>query len=239
MAKIDKLLDPERAAPLVRAYYKGVEGPDGAVHTFAGSRFETLARGGHRADAADEITYDDLGAVTLLGVEVPPNTALRLLGPDARAVSALLRSLPRLQRISGVEVEALDDPDQPARQLWDLLRSMDGMGPAKVSKLMARKRPHLIPVYDGVVGQVLGPVDGHWRRVHAIATDHAHTLAAIRREAGVASNVSLLRVLDVTIWMRSEGAREAKAATGVDLLASPSAKKPKKKAKKSKAAKKA
>jgi hypothetical protein len=203
VAKLGKVLDPSTAAPLVRAYYKGV---DGVAYT--GAKFDTLARGGHRADAADDITYDDLVAVTLLGAEIPPEAALRLLGPDARAVSSLLRGLPRLQRLASVDVDELHEPDHPATQLWTLLRT--DLDKATASKLMARKRPHLIPVWDPVIGRELGPVKGHWRRVHAIATDHAHTLAAIRREAGVASGVSLLRILDVTLWMRGTAAAAKK-----------------------------
>jgi hypothetical protein len=204
MGKLGKVLDPSTAAPLVRAYYKGDDGV-----TYTGAKFDTLARGGHRADAADEITYDDLVAVTLLGSEVPPEAALRLLGPDARAVSAQLRGLPRLQRLASVDVDELHDPDHPAQQLWSLLRV--DLDKSTASKLMARKRPHLIPVWDPVIGRELGPVKGHWRRVHDIATDHAHTLAAIRREAGVASGVSLLRILDVTLWMRGTAAAKKKS----------------------------
>ena len=43
VAKLDKLLDPDVAAPLVRAYYKGVELPDGSLFTYSGAKFDTLA----------------------------------------------------------------------------------------------------------------------------------------------------------------------------------------------------
>jgi hypothetical protein len=219
MAKIEKLIDPETSAPLVRAYYKGVEWGEGGLFSFSGAKFETLARGGHRADAAEEITYDDLVAVTMLAVEVPAHTALGLLsGPEGRAVTSQLRAIPRLQRLGGVDVEELYDPENPANQLWELLGSMKGMGRTTRSKLMARKRPHLIPVWDSVIGEAMGTRDDHWRWTHEIATEHAHTLAAIRREAGVASGVSLLRILDVTLWMRGAGAGQVKKGTGVDLL---------------------
>lgn len=230
MARLEKLIDPALAARLVNAYYKGVDRPDGDPFTFSGAKFDTLARGGYRADAADEITYDDLVAVTMLNVEVPPHTALKLLNEaEGRAAASHLRGIPRLQKLASLDVEELHHDDHPAIQLWRLLRT--GMGKATASKLMARKRPHLIPVWDSVIGRELGPIDDHWRRVHAIATNDAHTLAAIKRDAGIQSNTSLLRVLDVALWMRGAGAAQVKAATGIDLLATS---KPKKKAKKAK-----
>lgn len=48
----------------------------------SGSRFEFLAGGGNRAETADRITLDDLGAATLLAVDVPGDVALKLLGGD-------------------------------------------------------------------------------------------------------------------------------------------------------------
>jgi hypothetical protein len=232
MAKIDEYLDPAVAVPLVRAYFKGVEREGDPPFTFTGARFDSLARGGHRADAADTLTYDDIVAVSLLGVDIPARASLRFLGPDARRVASLLRGLPRLQRLADVDVDALHEPDHPAMQLSTLLRSEPGIGSTKASKLMARKRPHLIPVYDSEVGAALGPVEGHWRRVHEIVTEHGAALAEIRKAAGVSSAVSLLRVLDVAVWMRQAGAAEVRAGTGVDLLPPREPKKKKKKKKK-------
>jgi Family of unknown function (DUF6308) len=54
-----------------------------------------------------------------------------------------------------VDVEIVDvDPqklsaESPAGQLWELLRgARDGVGPTRTSKLLAAKRPRLLPIWD-------------------------------------------------------------------------------------------
>ncbi len=232
--KVDDYLDPEVAVPLVRAYFKGVERDGDAPFEFTGAKFDSFARGGNRAETADRITADDIVAANLLGVDLPARASLRLLGPDARRVTTLLRQLPRAQRLADADINALYEPEHPATALWDLLRNDADLGPTKASTLLARKRPHLIPVFDPTIRSALGPIKGHWRRVHDIVTEHGTTLGAIRRDAGVAANVSLLRVLDVAVWMRATGADQVERATGANLLAPA---KPKKKAKAKKAKK--
>lgn len=80
------------------------------------------------------------------------------------------------------------------------------MGPTRVSKLLARKRPRLLPVSDSFVEPVLGPIELHWQNAHTAMSDAARrkTLRRIRQRAN-ASDISLLRILDVTIWMRDRG----------------------------------
>lgn len=48
----------------------------------------------------------------------------------------------------------------PAHTLWGVLRADDaprwGIGTTTASKILHRKRPHLIPIWDVVIGQVIG-----------------------------------------------------------------------------------
>lgn len=47
----------------------------------------------------------------------------------------------------------------PASLVWQLeqaLRTVPSVGRTTASKLIARKRPRLYPIYDAVVGNVLG-----------------------------------------------------------------------------------
>ena len=170
---------------------------------FTGSRFETLAdRDPHR------ITGNDLVAVSTLGVAVPAHVAIWLLGDGRRRVAELLREIP-------VDVDIWDSGDalQPggaAWELWDLLigcgwpdpRPGNGMGGTITSKLMAAKRPRLIPVRDSVVRQELPSTGQVWADLrHALADE------ALRERIEVATSsapahVSLLRRLDVALWMR-------------------------------------
>lgn len=73
-------------------------------------------------------------------------------------------------------------------------------------KLLARKRPRLLPVYDKVVRCALGrPRPSFWLALHAALRedDRAlhHELLALRQVAGVPETVSALRICDVTVWM--------------------------------------
>lgn len=65
-------------------------------------------------------------------------------------------------------------------------------------KLLARKRPHLVPVYDNVVREpsMRGRASG------VLGPSRATGLANLRDEAGATSaKFSLARVLHVALWM--------------------------------------
>jgi hypothetical protein len=77
--------------------------------------------------------------------------------------------------------------------------------------LLARKRPHLLPVYDRVVKAALQPTKRtFWRPLWETLQDRAVTgrLEELRRVLDL--DVSLLRVLDVAVWMRNWGAAEGR-----------------------------
>ncbi len=84
---------------------------------------------------------------------------------------------------------------------------------------MARKRPHLIPIYDSVVKRVVGmPHSGdQWQRwvVALQANDKAlaQRLGEIRSESGQ-QHLSLLRVLDIVLWMHGRGPTTTQETVG-------------------------
>ena len=47
--------------------------------------------------------------------------------------------------------------NQAAVALWNLLMSRPNLGATTVSKLLAAKRPHLVPIYDSYVADALLP----------------------------------------------------------------------------------
>lgn len=70
---------------------------------------------------------------------------------------------------------------------------------------MARKRPHLIPIWDDVIGQVIGKSnsDDQWMTWHALLADGTglpERLAEIHRLSGVELPLSELRIMDVVLW---------------------------------------
>ena len=93
-----------------------------------------------------------------------------------------------------------------ADQAWRLLDDQADVGWVTAGKLLARKRPRLIPVYDNVVACVLQWPTGFWLALHAALQEQDRvlqvTLDDIHRDAGLPDAVSRLRVLDVAMWMR-------------------------------------
>jgi hypothetical protein len=194
---------PEAVADLRR--YFGIGLPPGAV-PFTGSRFEHLAGGGDRQAVADTVTADDLIAVQTLSVNVPAKVALDLLeGSLGTQLSDLLRVIPASADMAEVDAEDLAS-GSPADKAWHLLDDQFGVGWVIAGKLLARKRPRLLPVYDDVVRCALGHPSYFWLPLHAAlrADDYAlhRELKALRQAAEVPETVSPLRVCDVVVWMR-------------------------------------
>jgi hypothetical protein len=199
-------VDDPRAIAHLSEYFEPHR-PPGSMPRYSGSRFEFLAGGGDRPEAANRITIDDLVAVTLLSVDVPGDVALKLLegqlGPD---VARHLEHIPTDVSIDDPAAVELFSSSSHARVAWDLLEEPHGMGWVITNKLLARKRPQLIPVYDGVVQCAFGHPVGLWNWLLAMFAENGrvlneHLLAA-RAAAEVSSAVSPLRILDVIVWMR-------------------------------------
>ncbi|MGN9779419.1 DUF6308 family protein [Micromonospora sp. H33] len=110
-------------------------------------------------------------------------------------------------------------PGWVALFLGDWLPRKTFLGPVIASKLLARKRPRLVPVHDDVVLRVLAPPENQfWVTLAAALTESAlrNEIEALR-PTGIDSP-SLLRLLDVAIWTRhsrSRNARNARSAIGV------------------------
>ena len=107
----------------------------------------------------------------------------------------------------------------PADAAWRLLRDRAGMGWVTTSKLLARKRPRLLPVYDTVVRCAFGHPDRWWRWLDtAFATDGGalpRRLTAARDAAGADPAVTPLRILDVVIWMRHRARHQPRDCAGL------------------------
>ncbi len=167
--------------------------------SFTGRLFERLAD-----PDPFSLTANDFVAVSALSVEVPPEAAGRLLGELHPTVGQLLRAIP-------VGASIADTPEllaesEAAWELYELLRSIHGLGPTTVSKLMAAKRPALVPIRDSVVWSALGEPELWWAPWVEFTTggDAEQRLAQVRSVAQLADadHLTLLRVIDVVIWMR-------------------------------------
>jgi hypothetical protein len=152
----------------------------------------------------------DLLAATLLDVRFGPSAVRALLpgGELATVVSHLLARLP-----IGVPLwEATERDLAWANALWHVVRdNAVDVGPTKTGKLLARKRPDLLPVIDDVVTTHIECAgDTYWMTFRAVLHDHALR----RRVAMIRPGAPVLRNLDTMMWMHwseSERARAVKS----------------------------
>jgi hypothetical protein len=186
----------------VAAYFS----PDEA---FAGLSFTCLG-----SNPRDEVTADDLLAVSLLDIAWRPDTVRQLLGTDAPTVSKLLAAIS-----SDIDLwEATDDDLAAVDPLWDALLRMPGVGTATASKLLARKRPRLCPVSDKVVIQAVGAPGWTWEVLRFLLQDPEARAEIELLRPPPAAAASLLRILDVAIWIRhshSRAAGQARRGAGI------------------------
>lgn len=183
---------------------------------YAGSRFETFAGAGDTHEP-DRITAEDLLAVSLLSVHVPGQATLGILGSSAMELEEQLKLIPvylRFEEISDLEFGEYLGKDSPAEKLWKILRQEGDrwhVGQTTASKILARKRPHLIPIYDSVIAGKTGLTGSgsQWSKWHnAFHGPHGQgpeLVAKLRRFRDLVGqpHLSLLRVLDIVLWMAS------------------------------------
>lgn len=108
----------------------------------------------------------------------------------------------------------------PAELAWNLLRTQDNVGWVIADKLLARKRPNLIPVWDNVVKCASGRPKNAWLRLDGLLRQDARLKSQLRQlhqAAELPDLVSMLRVLDVVIWMRHRPAHRSTGCRGISL----------------------
>ncbi|TQF69118.1 hypothetical protein FK531_10125 [Rhodococcus spelaei] len=197
--------DDDAAVDVLREYFARPVIKTGHLRT--GARWDSWDPSGRREADADTFTADDLVAVTLLSVQVPAQGAWIMLGDKHAELDRLLVEV-------GPDRELVDEPEpmtpeSPARRLETALREVHGIGRTIASKLIARKRPRLYPIYDDVVGRQLGTKVAHLEPVrlslrHRDGELHRR-LVDLRQRADLPESVPAVRVLDVLAWMQGKG----------------------------------
>lgn len=203
--RFDAALDEQFADDSeVRAAIADYFGVAGGVYT--GSLFELMVSTDPHAFAAEDVV-----ALSALSERVPPRVAHWLLGPEGRArTAALLRQVPVDVDIWDDDATPLLEPGGPLSELWDLLQrgcwpgetTANGMGTTRTSKLLAAKRPRLVPVWDGVVSAAL-PTSASWESMRRTLRDRDRRERIRRLTAAAPSHVSLLRRIDAVVWYRN------------------------------------
>jgi hypothetical protein len=198
--------DDDRALDHLTTYY----GLDGRPQ-YTGAYFDAWGD----AQEEDRFTAEDLVAVSFLSVFVPPMAAHRLLQIEADRFSDLLTAIGP-DRDLVTETRTIDET-WPARRLNAALCGLPGIGPTIASKLCARKRPRLVPIYDSVVAQVTNAYDRQWEplrtALQTVSPGGQRTLHQrlldLRERAGLDERISAIRVYDVVTWMEGKSNRLA------------------------------
>lgn len=218
------LTRPSALADL-KAYFAEPHGGRPSHSGYSGRFFERLGGGGDSPTVWDRFTAEDLLAVQMLSVSVPPETSIAILhGELGRKLSMHLRRIPSDVALGEPEAAEHIADGAAADRAWQLLNDQTDTGWVTAGKLMARKRPHLLPVYDNVVSCALGKPKRLWQSLHAVlTTDTAGTrsrLVELRASACIPAEVGELRILDVVIWMghRQQHQRTGCTAPGIASL---------------------
>ncbi|GAB6898747.1 DUF6308 family protein [Kineosporia succinea] len=212
------------ASSLLRAYFE--TGGTGVPH-YAGAAFETL--GGSDPDPF-RFTPTDLAAVTLLSVTVPAPATIAILEPDAGSLAALLAAIPVALPLVDADDDLLTADRSALVRLWRALRAYPGIGRTVASKLMARKRPSLVPMWDAVVAREFGLREsgGYWWAMRdALRRDDLWRRAGdLVAENGLEQRVSPLRAVDVVTWMHGRDPAASLRAASVAGLGVPDQRRP-------------
>lgn len=157
-------------------------------------------------------TGEDLCAAASLSVPFTGAAAADLLIERADHFNDLLNAEgmpPSSADLRSVGEEALAD-GSPLATLYTELKSLDQVSYVRASKLLAAKRPALVPIRDSVVEKFLGAGEEWWRPYRELVTLGGLADRLFRLSRSVPDDVTLLRRIDVALWMA--GSRAASRA---------------------------
>jgi hypothetical protein len=95
---------------------------------------------------------------------------------------------------------------------WDTLLDIPGVGTASAAKLLARKRPRLCPITDKVVIRAAGLPGLTWEVLRCLLQDPGARAEVEALRPPEAAGASLLRILDVAVWVAHSDSRGAQRA---------------------------
>jgi Family of unknown function (DUF6308) len=136
-------------------------------------------------------------------VTVPPESVAKLVITEAERFGSLLRQVPDKVDLWEVDRVVIDAASASA-ELHALLDGLRGVGWVTAGKLMAAKRPRLIPILDKEVKDLLHPPrGGFWTAMHEQLLDEDRRQAISEVCKAAPDGVSLLRRIDVALWMHA------------------------------------
>lgn len=158
----------------------------------------------------DQFLAEDVLAVSLLSAPIPPRAIQALLYDESSRFNDMLAEIPKNLDFFEADISQLE----LAMNLETALMLPKNNGVVRASKLIARKRPQLYPIFDSVVlQQLLGKRNGAFiLPLHKLLTENPkikasvmNGLSEVRAAAHLPESLSLVRVLDVLVWMDGKG----------------------------------
>lgn len=161
-----------------------------------------------------EIIADDLLAVSMLDITWRPQVVRIVLVSRKQELSALLAAIPQDVDLWEASDEALTNIDL----LWHALTSIEGIGTASATKLLARKRPRICPISDSLVIKAVDVPGRTWDVLRCLLQDPGARAEVEALRPAEAAGASLLWILDVALWVtrsKSAAAQEVREKTGL------------------------
>jgi Family of unknown function (DUF6308) len=178
----------------LKRYFGGTAGD-----RFSGRWFERFAAIGdpNRFEASDAL------AVEALSVKVAPESAAKLFLAEPDRFNKLLGKIPPHRDLWELERSVIE-PGSAAHDLHEALDDLPKVGWVTAGKLMAAKRPRLIPILDKEVKRLLRPPKGQfWLAMYDQVADDRRRATIEEVCANAPDEVSVLRRIDVALWMHA------------------------------------
>jgi len=184
--RITNLLSHHFTKKLVRRYFNPLDD-----EIFAGNTFQTLG-----INDPHRFGNDDLLSLNLLDESM---TAPQIRELTSGRYDELLMHIDPNTDITHLDGDLYDHADQ----LYRALRRIHGLGPTRVSKLLARKRPELLPIRDSIVNEQLQISGFAWWKSLAATMRQKSVIELLDETTPPTEEGSpaRLRVLDAAIWM--------------------------------------
>lgn len=190
---------------------------------FSGAYFDRFE--GEPDPNPDQFLAEDVLAVSLLSAPIPPRAIQALLYDESSRFNDMLAEIPKNLDFFEANISHLELAMNLETAL--MLPKSNYVGPVRASKLIARKRPQLYPIFDSVVmRQLLRKRNGAFiLPLHKLLTEDPkikasvmNGLSEVRAAAHLPESLSLIRVLDVLVWMDGEGKQQALGSSYVSEL---------------------
>lgn len=208
---ISWIQDREHAIQLLSAYL--------TPGLFTGSLWDPAIERRLGPRERNTIDVEDLYSPTLLSAAIR-RSAGQVILERADTITGLLHAVDHDVPLWDPDGATVNRALEAAERLVKELQSVLHVGPTRASKLVAAKRPQLIPIWDSQISKALGAgrMSWHqywmaWRRSITPAVGELRSIASEVEHP----NLSPLRTIDIIIWMDRWGWNDLPAGQWAEL----------------------